>query len=210
MSLTQQQFKALFPRAPTEWLEPMNRAMTRFNITSRVRMAAFLAQVGHESAGLTRFEENLNYTAQGLAKTWPNRFSAGGKPNELAHALARKPAAIASVVYANRMGNGDETSGDGWKYRGRGPIQITGKDGYATAGSALGVSLLSTPELLLEPEYGALSAARFWSATGCNELADTGQFTAITKKINGGTNGLEDRRDRWAVAKGVLLGGGVA
>ena len=207
MSITVEQFKTLFPHVSTAVFEPLNRAMTRFDINSKVRMAAFLAQIGHESGGLTVFEENLNYTAQGLAKTWPKRFAEGGKPNELAQALARKPAAIASVVYANRMGNGDEASGDGWEYRGRGPIQVTGKDGYAAAGSALGISLLTTPELLLDPEYGCLAAARYWHATGCNELADTGQFTAITKKINGGINGLEDRKARWAKAKTVLLAG---
>lgn len=206
MSITVEQFKALFPAASTAALEPLNRAMARFRITSKVRKAAFLAQIGHESAGLTVFEENLNYTAQGLAKTWPKRFAENGKPNALANALERKPAAIASVVYANRMGNGGEATGDGWKYRGRGPIQVTGKDGYAAAGSALGVNLQATPELLTDPEYGCLAAARFWDATGCNELADTGQFTAITKKINGGTNGLEDRLARWAKAKDVLFG----
>lgn len=207
MSITVEQFKVLFPAASAAALEPLNRAMTRFGITSKVRMAAFLAQIGHESAGLTVFEENLNYTAQGLAKTWPKRFAVDGKPNDLALALARKPAAIAAVVYANRMGNGDEASGDGWKYRGRGPIQVTGKDGYAAAGSGLGLSLLATPELLADPEYGCLAAARFWHATGCNELADTGQFTAITKKINGGVNGLDDRKARWSKAKTVLLAG---
>lgn len=205
MSLTNEQFKALFPSASPSVLEPLNRAMARFGVTSKVRKAAFLAQIGHESAGLTRFEENLNYTAQGLAKTWPNRFADGGKPNALAMALARKPAAIASVVYANRMGNGPEASGDGWKYRGRGPIQITGREMYVAAGAGIGAPLSQEPELLLDPEYGCAAAGWFWSVKGCNELADTGQFVAITKKINGGTNGLDDRRARWAKAKDVLF-----
>lgn len=204
MNLTEKQFSTLFPKAPAGLAPHFNRAANRHNITSTVRMAAFIAQIGHESAGLTVFEENLNYSAEGLAATWPKRFAEGGKPNAMALALARKPRAIACRVYAGRMGNGDEASCDGWKYRGRGPIQITGRDNYAEMGELLGMELVSTPDIVADPQCGILVAAAWWDKNNCNELADAGRFVDLTKKINGGTHGLEDRKARWAKAKEVL------
>lgn len=196
------------------WLTPLNKAMSKYGIDTPIRQAAFLAQIGLESAGLTRLSENLNYSAQGLANTWPSRYMDKGtkKPNTIALRLNRNPQAIANNVYASRMGNGDETSGEGWKFRGRGPKQITGKSNYIACGKALGVDLVSNPDLLLKPEWGAMAAAWFWHANGLSALADKGDFLSITKRINGGVNGHDDkdRRDKdtrvdyWEVAKAVL------
>lgn len=205
VELSESQFRTLFPGAAVAVREHLNRAMARYKIDSPVRMAAFLAQIGHESAGLTVAVENLNYSAQGLANTWPKRYRAeDGSPNELAHRMARKPEQIANHAYANRMGNGDPESGDGWKYRGRGFIQTTGKTNYHELSRGIGINVVSVPDLLLQPEYAALSAAYFWHANGLNELADTGRFDLITRKINGGTNGAADRNRRWEEAKRVL------
>ncbi|MFU2621702.1 glycoside hydrolase family 19 protein, partial [Pseudomonas aeruginosa] len=177
----------------------------RFGITAPVRVAAFLAQVGHESSQLTRLVENLNYSARGLAATWPSRYrGADGKPNALALNLARHPQAIANNTYASRNGNGDDASGDGWRYRGRGLLQITGRLNYRAAGAGLGLPLEAEPELLEQPEFAALSAAWWWASHGLNELADRGEFAAITRRINGGTNGLEERLALWERAKAVL------
>ncbi|HHG5650489.1 TPA: glycoside hydrolase family 19 protein, partial [Pseudomonas aeruginosa] len=149
--------------------------------------------------------ENLNYSAQGLAATWPSRYrSADGKPNALALNLARHPQAIANNTYALRNGNGDEASGDGWRYRGRGLLQITGRSNYRAAGAGLGQPLEAEPELLEQPEWAALSAAWWWSTRGLNELADQGEFATITRRINGGLNGQAERLALWERAKAVL------
>ena len=205
VALTEQQFKTLFPMAPESAREHLNRAMARYKIDSKVRVAAFLAQIGHESAGLTAVTENLNYSAQGLANTWPTRYrGVDGKPNALAVNLARKPEQIANHTYANRMGNGDPESGDGWKYRGRGYIQTTGRANYTKLTTATGINFVAVPDLLTQPEYAALAAAFYWADNGLNDLADVGRFDLITKKINGGTHGAADRDHRWNVAKQVL------
>lgn len=205
MNLTTAQFVALFPHVDPVLLIFLNRTMNRYSITSKVRQAAFLAQIGHESAGLTQLVENMNYSAEGLMKTWPGRFKGpDGKPNDVALALHRKPRAIACKVYANRMGNDDEASCDGWKYRARGYIGTTGRDNYRVAGVALNLPLISQPELLEIPENAFYASGFFWFTNGCNELADEGDFRALTKRINGGENGLDDRRARWEHAKKVL------
>lgn len=205
MQLTEAQLLRILPNARQVagvFVSAINAAITRYRIDSPVRLAAFLAQIGHESAQLTRLVENLNYSAQGLASTWPNRYRApDGKPNGLASRLARNPEAIANNVYADRMGNGPESSGDGWRYRGRGLIQITGRSNYAAAGAALSLDLVAHPELLEQPEHAAMSAAQFWSINGLNQLADAGRFGDITRRINGGMNGQSERialRDRGA------------
>ncbi|MDI6529487.1 glycoside hydrolase family 19 protein [Pseudomonas otitidis] len=180
-------------------------ATSNFSLTTPTRQSAFLAQAAHESAGFTRLTENLNYSATGLAATWPGRFrGADGQPNALARALNRRPEAIANVVYANRMGNGPEASGDGWRYRGRGLLQITGRAQYQRCGAALGLPLVEQPDLLAHPEPAVLSAAWFWQVNGLNELADAGDFEAITRRINGGLNGLAERRALWAKFREVL------
>ncbi|MFU4336689.1 glycoside hydrolase family 19 protein [Pseudomonas aeruginosa] len=208
MPITEQQLLRIYPNAGPRagvFVGALNRGMTRFDITSPVRAAAFLAQVGHESAQLTHLVENLNYSAQGLAATWPSRYlGADGQPNTLAQRLARKPRAIANNAYASRNGNGDEASGDGWCYRGRGLLQITGRANYRAAGAGLGQPLEAEPELLEQPEWAAISAAWWWASHGLNDLADRGEFAAITRRINGGTNGQAERLALWEKARAVL------
>nr|MBF3179170.1 glycoside hydrolase family 19 protein [Pseudomonas aeruginosa] len=172
MLITEQQLLQIFPNAGPQagvFVGALHRGMTRFGITSPVRAAAFLAQAGHESSQLTRLVESLNYSARGLAATWPSRYrSADGKPNALALNLARHPQAIANNTYASRNGNGDEASGDGWRYRGRGLLQITGRSNYRAAAAGLGQPLEAEPELLEQPEWAALSAAWWWATHGLN------------------------------------------
>lgn len=192
------------------WLPHVQTAMARFGIESERQVAAWLAQTAHESGGYTALVENLNYRAATMAVCWPGRFgvkNADGTwakdakgarvPNKFALALERKPEAIANVVYASRMGNGPTETGEGWKFRGRGLKQLTGKDNYTRCGQALGLDLVGNPDQLLEPEGAALSAAWFWSVNKCGALADADDFVGLTKRINGGTIGLEDRQRRY-------------
>ncbi|MCQ4297510.1 glycoside hydrolase family 19 protein [Pseudomonas stutzeri] len=206
--LTEQQLLQILPNArPVAgvFVPALNRAMARFRIDSPVRRAAFLAQIGHESGQLRRLVENLNYSAAGLAATWPGRFrAANGQPNALAMSLERQPERIANLVYAGRMGNGSVESGDGWRYRGRGLIQLTGCDNYRACGVAIGADLVAEPVLLEQPEWAAMSAAWFWSRNGLNELADVGRFEDITRRINGGTHGQPQRLALWRVGQEVL------
>ncbi|NMY07718.1 glycoside hydrolase family 19 protein [Pseudomonas veronii] len=200
MPITEQQLLQILPSAGRQagvFVPALNTAMNRYGIVGTARAAAFIAQVGHESGQLTRLVENLNYSADGLMKTWPSRF-------ELvrATACARKPEQIANIVYSGRMGN--TAPGDGWKYRGRGLIQVTGKTNYAACGEALGLDLINQPELLEQPQYAAMSAAWFWSANGLNTLADAGDLAKITQRINGGTNGMADRQALYDKALKVL------
>lgn len=183
----------------TKWLPYFETTFDRFDINTPQRIAAFIAQVAHESARLSVVEENLNYSAQGLLLTFPKYFDA-----IRAAQYARTPEAIANIVYSNRMGNGAPESGDGWKYRGRGLIQITGKANYADCGSDFGVDLVNTPDLLLTMDYASLSAGWFWMHKGCNELADQGDFLAIIQKINGGLNGKDERFALWGAAKSAI------
>lgn len=173
---------------PDTWLEPLVAAMKMFEINTASRMKMFLAQVAHESDGFTQLSENLNYSAAGLMATFPRKFT-----TETASDYARSPERIANHVYANMNGNGDEDSGDGWRYRGRGLIQLTALGNYQRCGRALGVNLVVAPEMLEVPEFAAKSAAWFWFANGCSELADKGDFEGTTRRINGGTNGQGDR-----------------
>ncbi len=200
MPITQQQLLQILPQARQVagfFVPALNAAMARFKINSPVRMAAFIAQVGHESGQLTRMVENLNYSADRLQAVWPNRFDA-----VLAAQVARKPEQIANIAYGGRMGN--TLPGDGWKYRGRGLIQITGRANYAACGEALGLDLINNPQLLEQPQYAAMSAAWFWSTRGLNTLADQGEFMKITRRINGGLNGLADRQALYDNALKVL------
>jgi len=178
------------------YVEVINKYAAEYGVNTLPRMQQFLAQVLHESGGLTRFEENLNYSANGLKTTFGNRYFT----DQECIIYARQPKMIGNKVYANRYGNGNEASGDGWKYRGRGAIQLTFKDNYKKYGEILGIDLVETPDLLLQPEYAIKSALAFWKAQGCNQLADKNDadnFKAITKKINGGYNGLAERITWW-------------
>ena len=193
-----------------KWLPHVQNAMARFGIETKKQQAAWLAQTAHESGGYTMLTENLNYRAATLAACWPNRFAVLGAdkkpvkdqqgkmtPTKVAESISGKPELIANMVYANRMGNGDTASGEGWLYRGRGLKQLTGKDNVTRCSQALGVDFVSKPDLLIEPEYAALSAGWFWSVNKCGPLADADDFVGLTKKINGGTIGLPDREKRY-------------
>ena len=200
MPITSQQLLQILPNAGQVvgvFVPVLNTAMSRYQIVGAKRIAAFIAQVGHESAQLTRLVENLNYSADALRKNWPIRFSV-----ELASVVARKHEQIANIAYGNRMGN--TASGDGWKYRGRGLIQITGKNNYRVCGEELGLDLIEQPELLEKPQHACMSAAWFWATSGLNTLADAGKFVAITQRINGGQTGAADRQALYARALKVL------
>lgn len=199
--LTPAHLVAIMPRAPVCYTPALAASMDEFEIATPARAAAFLAQLAHESAELRRLCENLNYSAEVLRKTWPRRFTP-----EQANEFAYRPERIANHVYANRMGNGDESSGDGWKYRGRGPIQITGREGYRNTSRALygDDRLVDNPEPLASIVVGARAAAWWWKTHGLNTLADTGKFDAITKAINGGMTGQKERLEYWARAKTTL------
>ena len=180
------------------WLEPLTAAFQRFDISTPERQAAFIGQCAHESGNFKTLQENLNYSAKGLNATWPSRFPS----EEAAQPFHRNPEKIANKVYSGRMGNTDE--GDGWKYRGRGLIQLTGKDNYRLASDALGVDFVANPDLVLTREYAALTAAWYWNKRGLNKEADAKDFTGMTKKINGGTIGLADRVAHINTALNVL------
>jgi putative chitinase len=208
--LTIKQLQSIMPKVPDAkgWARVLNDAMEEFEIRSAQRRAAFLAQIAHESSELRRLVEGLNYSAGGLRRTWPARFPS----DALARDYERQPERIANFVYANRLGNRNEASGDGWRFRGRGVLQVTGRANYLWVGRSLKVAFDETPELLEQPAQAARSAGLFWWSHGLNELADTSgdqvhaeeDFRLITKRINGGTNGLVDRQRYWALAKQVL------
>jgi putative chitinase len=202
-----------------KWAGAVAAACHEFGIDTPQRIAGFLSQCAHESGGFERLQENLNYSADGMAGIWPKRFAVLGpdkkpikkdgknQPNKFALALHRKPEMIANVVYSGRMGNGPTESGEGWLYRGRGLKQLTGKDNHRACSAGLGVDLVANPDLLLEPVYAARSAAWFWSANKCNDFADSGDIEGLTKKINGGLIGIEDRKKRYAGAMSSLSAG---
>lgn len=177
------------------FVDHINNATSEYGIISNIEVASFLAQVGHETALLSTFEENLNYSANGLAKTWPNRYAKpDGTPNVLALSLHRKPQAIANNVYANRYGNGNEASGDGWKFHGRGGIQLTFKNSYKKCGDDLGIDLINHPSLLVQPHWSMMSAGWYWKENRLNRFDDDLSVTAETRIINGGTIGLQNRQ----------------
>lgn len=166
---------------------PLTAAMARWGIDTPLRQAAFLAQVSHESGRLTTLSENLNYSAQRLCAVWPSRFPSPAS----AQPFANNPQALANKVYGGRMGN--TAPDDGWRYRGRGLKQLTGKSNYTAYQQASGKPVLAQPDLLLEPDAASDSAAWFWHANGCNALADRQDWKALTARINGGTLGLAER-----------------
>lgn len=204
MIITPVQLLRITPRCPDTiaWAAALNEAMREFAIETRLQAAHWLAQLAHESSEFTRLIENLSYTTpERIVAVWPYSFWLPSTKEPLqppvrrdARAFVRAPVLLASYVYAGRNGNGNEASGDGWKYRGRGPIQLTGRSNYARAGQALGLPLVETPEIVIDPDVGARVAAWFWADKRLGPLADLNELVAITKRINGGTHGLEDRR----------------
>ena len=194
MELTKEQLKQLLPKNPyiDQWHNALSQLLPDYEINTPERAASFLAQCAHESGEFLFLKENLNYKAASLCKIFPKYFPT----DELANQYASKPnkaEAIANRVYANRMGNGDESSGDGFRYFGRGLIQLTGKDNYTFFAGSLGISVEEAAEYLQTFEGAAQSACWFWETNNLNALADKGDIVTITKRINGGTIGLEDR-----------------
>ena len=195
--MTEENLKAL--GIDEKWLVPLNEAFQKYDINTPLRQAAFIGQCQHESGNFKTLEENLHYSTSGLMRTWPSRFSS----LDVAEKYANNPKAIANKVYAGRMGNGTEESGEGWLYHGRGLIQLTGKENYVNCGLGIGMDLIGSPDRLLDPMYAALSAGWFWSKRGLNSLADAREYETMTKRINGGLIGLEDRKAK--IAKAILV-----
>ena len=180
-------------------LPGLEAAIKTADLDTPARLSAFLAQTGHESGGFKFLEENLNYKPETLCRVWPSHFN-----EENCHEFSGNPEAIANTAYAGRMGNGDAETGDGWRYRGRGFLQLTGKENYEHASSDLGFDFVSEPDAVATPEGAALTAAWFWKKHNLNHYVDNNDFTQMTKIINGGTIGLEDRVARFNHAMSVL------
>lgn len=194
MQITEAQLQDIIPRNSniSEWTAALNKVLPEYEINTPGRVAAFLAQTAHESAGFTALKENLNYRATSLRKVFGKYF-----PNDsIAEEYANKPnkqEAIANRVYANRMGNGDEASGDGYRYCGRGLIQLTGRNNYQAFADSTGMNIDDVPDYLETPEGAVASACWFWKTNKLNRYADDNDITTLTKRINGGTIGLDER-----------------
>jgi putative chitinase len=182
-----------------KWLEPLLETFEKYDISTPKRQAYFIGQCMHESGGFKQLKENLNYSAKGLMATWPSRFP----DMDTAEKFERNPEKIANKVYAGRMGNTED--GDGAKYIGRGLIQLTGKENYANCGNAIGIDLVANPDLLATPQYAALSAGWFWNRKGLNAFADADDIDTITKRINGGLIGLNDRKAKVEMVSKYLV-----
>ena len=202
MELTLEQLKQLLPKNPyvEHWHRALSQLLPDYEINTPKRIAAFIAQCAHESGGFLFLKENLNYKAASLRKVFPKYFPT----DELAAQYANKPEKIANRVYGNRMGNGDESSGDGFRYCGRGLIQLTGKQNYTWFAASLEISVEEAAEYLQTFEGAAQSACWFWETNKLNDWADKGDIVTLTKRINGGTIGLEDRIKHYEHALHVL------
>ena len=203
--ITQEQLKQLLPKNPyvSHWHKALEQLFPDYEINTPQRMAGFIAQCAHESAGFTALVENLNYRWQSLRKVFPKYFPT----DELAQDYANRPnkqEAIANRIYASRMGNGDEASGDGYRYRGRGLIQLTGRSNYTWFAASLEISPEEATEYLMTFEGAAQSACWFWETNKLNQWADKGDILTLTKRINGGTIGLDDRIKHYEHALHVL------
>jgi putative chitinase len=203
--LTADQFSHLFPNCkdPEGWVDAMNEVFPKYNIDTPKRIAAFIAQCGHESGGWRVFSENLNYSAKALNAVFGKYFVRAGRDAEEYH---RQPEKIANVVYANRMDNGDTDSGDGWRFRGRGPIQLTGRANYTKFSEWADLpEVLDRPDIVAEDKEVALKSALFyWDTNNLNKYSDAGDIKTLTKRINGGYIGLEDRIHHWEEALKAL------
>jgi putative chitinase len=201
-NFTKQHLAQVIPGNPyiDHWFEALEQCLPDYDINTPERVAAFLAQTAHESGGYRAIKENLNYRAVSLRKTFPKYFPT----DELANAYAQQPEKIANRVYANRMGNGDEASGDGYRYCGRGLIQLTGKQNYQNFADSIEITPEEVSEFLATFEGAVQSACWFWEANNLNQWADKGDILTLTKRINGGTIGLEDRIKHYNHALHVL------
>jgi putative chitinase len=202
MRLTASQLKQMVPGIThvDHWIEAFDQLLPDYEINTPKRVAAFIAQCAHESGGFRFLKENLNYKAESLMKTFPKYFS----DRDTANAYAKQPVKIANRVYANRMGNGDEASGDGYRYCGRGLIQLTGKTNYDWFAASLEISAAEASEYLETFEGAAQSACWFWESNNLNVEADAGDIKKMTKKINGGYIGLDDRVKHYEHALHIL------
>lgn len=192
--ISQDGFKAVIPDVNWDYAKQyigfFDSVLPSYQINTPLRQAHFLAQVAHESGGFKFVKENLNYSAKALYAVFRKYF-----PNlDTANAYARQPEKIANKVYANRLGNGSEASGEGWKYRGRGLIQLTGKSNYNSFSSSAGIDAVANPDLVATPEYALASACWYWKSRNINQYADADDIHMVTKRVNGGTNGLESRQ----------------
>jgi putative chitinase len=189
MVMTTEKLKACLPACqPDKWVDPINQVIAKYDINTPLRLACFLSQTGYESNSYNVLTEDLNYNADQLVKYWPNLFT-----GKTAQAYAHQPERIANRIYGNRLGNGNESTYDGWNYRGRGIIQTTGKINYEKVSIGLNIRAVEQPDLLLTPLYAALSAGLYWATNGLNAYADKSDIITLTKLINGGVNGLSDR-----------------
>jgi putative chitinase len=202
MELTKQQLKELLPKNPyiDQWHKALSQLLPDYEINTPERIAAFIAQCAHESGGFLFLTENLNYKAESLLKVFPKYF----KDMATAKAYEKKPEKIANRIYADRMGNGNEASGDGFKYRGRGLIQLTGKTNYTWFAASLEITPEDAAEYTQTFEGAAQSACWFWETNKINAFADKNDIVGMTKRINGGTIGLEDRKKHYEHALHVL------
>ena len=183
-----------------KWLDPLNQTFVKYDINTALRQAAFIGQCQHESANFTKLEEGLNYSATRLMDVWPSRFPS----LDVANQYANNPEKLANKVYGGRADLGNTQEGDGFAFHGRGCIQLTGRDSYERCGSSIGVDLIGSPNRLLDSEYAAMSAGWFWNKKGLNSLADVQDYETMTKRINGGLNGLDDRKAKIAKAREIL------
>jgi putative chitinase len=199
--LTQENLAELISGNPyvEHWHRALEAVLPDYDINTPRRVAAFVAQCAHESGGFRFLTENLNYRAESLVKTWPRYFNASN-----ADSYARNPQRIANRAYANRMGNGDEESGDGWRFCGRGLIQLTGRSNYQAFADSIETDINDIPNYLATFEGAVQSACWFWETNNLNKWADIGDIVTLTKKINGGTLGLDDRMKHYTHALHVL------
>ena len=206
MELTKDQLKQLLPKNPyiDHWYDALSKLLPDYEINTPQRIAAFIAQCSHESAGFTALKENLNYRPETLMKLFGSHFPGGMAEAQQYCSKPNKQEAIANRIYANRMGNGDEASGDGWKFCGRGLIQLTGRTNYSWFAASLHITPEQAEEYLQTFEGAAQSACWFWETNNLNSLADAGDILNMTKKINGGTFGLQERTQHYQHALQVL------
>ena len=205
MELTREQLSQLLPKNSylDDWFAALSKLLPQYQIDTPKRIAAFVAQCSHESAGFTALQENLNYSAGTLRRIFPRYFPTDEMAQQYV-SLPNKQEAIANLVYASRMGNGDPESGDGYRFRGRGLIQLTGRDNYTFFAGSLGISVEEASTYLETFEGAAQSACWFWETNNLNQWADEGDILTLTKRINGGTIGLEDRIKHYEHAISIL------
>ncbi len=201
--ITEHALRTVLRHAPHPWLTALLAELPRWGIDTDNEIASFIAQVAHESSEFTRLTENLSYSAGRLQQVWPRRFPT----LEVARQYAHNPLALANFVYANRLGNGAPESGDGWRFRGRGPIQITGRKNYQACAKGIGAPLLEQPDLLLTPAVGIRSACWYWASRGLDLLDDDDEVLQETRAVNGGTHGLAQRQAYFDKILAALNGG---